>query len=105
MDPSIDRLILDKTHLDNLDLALQELSQKTKNRNAVVIVGGDFNCPSIDWTDQSTIPGCANRPLHERLLEILSDSHLTQMQQDPTRLGNVLDLYCTNKPNLWISVK
>ena len=40
------------------------------------------------------------RPRHKKLFDVISDHHPTQMQWEPTRLGNVLDIYCTNKPRL-----
>ena len=38
--------------------------------------------------------------MHEKLITLLNDHHLTQLQKEPTRECNVLDLYCTNKPSL-----
>ena len=38
--------------------------------------------------------------MHEKLITLLNDHHLTQLQKEPTRECNVLDLYYTNKPSL-----
>lgn len=69
-------------------------------KNSTVILGGDFNCGDIDWQTNTIASSCNNKQLHERLLDLLSDHCLEQMQRDPTRLGNILDLYCTNRPGL-----
>ena len=87
-------------HLDHLDSALRSLSTKTKNPNSTVILGGDINCGHIDWHTDTVTEGYNSRPTFEKLLDVISDHHLTQMQREPTRLVNILDLYCTNKPGL-----
>ncbi len=38
--------------------------------------------------------------VHNRLLAVLNDHHLEQQQHTTTREGNVLDLYCTNRPTI-----
>ena len=38
--------------------------------------------------------------MHDKLITLLNNHHLTQLQKEPTRECNVLDLYCTNKPSL-----
>ena len=86
--------------LDQLDSALRSLSTKTKDPNSTVILGGDNNCRHIDWDTNTITEVCSSTPTHEKLLDVISDHHLTQMQWEPTWLGNVLDLYCTNKPEL-----
>ena len=41
-----------------------------------------------------------NRLLKEKLIEIISEAGLQQMQREPTRDHNLLDLLCCNKPSL-----
>jgi len=86
--------------LEQLNQVLKYMSKKTKNPNATIILAGDFNCKDIDWDTNTITVDCDNKQLHEHLLDILSDHHLTQMQREPTRFGNTLDLYCANKPGL-----
>ena len=38
--------------------------------------------------------------MDEKLLDILDENHLHQMQHQPTRLNSVLNLFCMNKPDL-----
>ena len=41
-----------------------------------------------------------NRHLKEKLIEVISEAGLQQMQREPTRGQNLLDLFCCNKPSL-----
>ena len=41
-----------------------------------------------------------NRLMKEKLVTVLAEAGLTQMQRDPTRGQNLLDLFCCNKPSL-----
>ena len=42
----------------------------------------------------------SNRLLKEKLIEVISEAGLQQMQREPTRDQNLLDLFCCNKPSL-----
>ena len=83
--------------LDDLDKALKDLSRKYKNQNTTLIIGGDFNTGCINW---EILPGCPNIAVHEKLVSILADHHLYQMQRLPTLLDRILDLFCVNKPGI-----
>ena len=41
-----------------------------------------------------------NRLLKQNLIEVISEAGLQQMQREPTRGQNLLDLFCCNKPSL-----
>ena len=41
-----------------------------------------------------------NRLLKEKLIEVISEAGLQQMQREPTRGQNLLDLFCCNKTSL-----
>ena len=41
-----------------------------------------------------------NRLLKEKLIEVISEAGLQQMQREPTRGQNLLGLFCCNKPSL-----
>ena len=41
-----------------------------------------------------------SRLLKEKLIEVISEAGLQQMQREPTRVQNLLDLFCCNKPSL-----
>ena len=45
-----------------------------------------------------------NIPLKEKLISILDEAGLKQMQREPTRGQNLLDHFCCNKPSLIKSI-
>ena len=64
------------------------------------MLGGDFNAANIDW-DTGIVPDSTdNRLMKEKLVTVLAVAGLTQMQRDPTRGQNLLDIFCCNKPSL-----
>jgi len=84
-----------------LDVSLGSIHELCKNnKNSTIILGGDFNVPHIDWESGTFPDGIQDKNVHQAVLTTLADNNLTQIQKDPTRLDNVLDLYCTNKPGL-----
>ena len=78
-----------------------EITEKLRNNSKyTVMLGGDFNAPNIDW-DTGIVPDSTNnRLMKEKLVTVLAEAGLTQMQRDPTRGQNLLDLFCCNKPSL-----
>ncbi len=79
-------------------LCMEDITRQAKD--SLIIVGGDFNLPGIDWQVGRFSPPGPHRDQSELLLNILDDNNLTQMNSHPTRKGNVLDLMMTNRPNL-----
>ena len=73
------------------------------NRNkpkTTLILGGDFNAGGIDWETGLVPDDSPNRLLKEKLIEVISEAGLQQMQREPTMGQNLLDLFCCNKPSL-----
>ena len=85
----------------NLETELSEITEKLRNNSKyTVMLGGDFNAANIDW-DTGIVPDSTdNRLMKEKLVTVLAEAGLTQMQRDPTRGQNLLDLFCCNKPSL-----
>ena len=87
--------------LEALDARFYQIAVKLKNnQNSTIILGGDFNAGHIDWATNSVKPRADYVTMHEKLITLLNDHHLTQLQKEPTRECSVLDLYCTNNPSL-----
>ena len=85
---------------EDLDACLhEEIRYFTSNNNQDVIILGDFNLPDINWDDK-TGPGAS-----QRLIEVVNDQFLFQCVQEPTRLGNILDLVLTNDEHKVHSIK
>ena len=62
-----------------------------------VILCGDFNLPSINWS--LTFPTVSS-PAANLLCDLVRDNYLHQMVVDPTRNQNLLDLVFTNQPDI-----
>ena len=73
----------------------------------VIWVLGDLNYPKLDW-DKDDVryikTGCAHTRLYDSFIETMSDFDLSQMVRDPTRQGNILDLFLTTNHTLVNSV-
>ena len=69
------------------------------NRNAHVLVGGDFNCGDIEWSHKQVPHGVQKRQSQQQLLDIIGEHCLTQVVNIPTRNDKTLDLFFTNAPS------
>lgn len=89
---------------DDGDVASLELFETAMKRirpmSAYIVVGGDFNFPSFDWSTNSLKSPCVHQSLHLRFLDFLYDHNLHQMVTFPTRDNNTLDLFVTDHPTL-----
>ena len=91
--------------LVDLEMELAQISEKFKNNpKTTLILCGDFNAGGINWDLCTVDHDTSNRTLKEKLLSILSEAGLKQMQREPTRGQNLLDLFCCNKPSLVKSI-
>ena len=90
--PKID----DTTFLDNLSSSLQQITSKDSSS---ALIGGDFNLPGWDWPTNSLKSKTPYPSIHNKFGDIINDNGLTQIVNEPTRLGNILDLIITNRPN------
>jgi hypothetical protein len=86
--------------LEELNDSIHSVNDRNSSSQKTIILGGDFNVGGIDWDNNIVPPGAPNPSVSTRLLEILDDHNLTQIHREPTREHNILDLFCTNKPNL-----
>ena len=71
--------------------------------DALLFLGGDFNLPGIDWEDVRHRPGISKMNLCESLLSTAAEFHLDQVNLEPTRKKNVLELLFTSNPEVVIS--
>ena len=91
--------------LVDLEMELAQISEKFKNNpKTTLILGDDFNAGGINWDLCTVDHDTSNRTLKEKLHSILSEAGLKQMQKEPTRGHNLLDLFCCNKPSLVKSI-
>ena len=84
-----------------LESQLSEITDTFRNNpKTTLILGGDFNAGGIDWETGLVPDYPPNRLLKEKLIEVISKAGLQQMQREPTRGQNLLDLFCCKKPSL-----
>ncbi|XP_033628827.1 uncharacterized protein LOC117291298 [Asterias rubens] len=78
-------------------------SIQSKFKNAILIVGGDFNLADIDWTNRSVRPYAVESAKCSPLLDVCNDFFLDQLVKEPTRISeaaqNILDLVLSTHPN------
>ena len=72
------------------------LDVKHKYKNSIFWLGGDFNLPDIDWPSNSICGHQYPAAINELYLQMSFNLGLTQHVLTPTRLDNILDLFCTN---------
>ena len=76
------------------------LTRIISNKNAHVLVGGDFNCGNIEWSTMQVPEGVPNRRVQSQLLEIAQEHCLAQVVNIHIREDKTLDLLLTNSPSL-----
>ena len=87
---------------DKVSLPLMKTSAQhaMNTRNAVVVLGGDFNFPGWDWNTKTLKSGAPHPGLHHQFMDTLADLGLEQIVVEPTRNDNTLDLLCLSHPSL-----
>ena len=89
----------DVYNADGFRKSLEMVSQQ----NGDIWILSDLNYPKLNWDKNDVLftkPGCANPTLYDSFIETMLEYNLTQMVRDPTRLGNILDLYLTTNHTL-----
>ena len=86
----------------NLELEnkLAESIDPRNNPKTTLILGGDCNAGRINWETGIVPNDSPNRLLKQKLIEVISEPGHQQMQREPTRGHNIMDLFCWNKPLL-----
>ena len=91
------------SELHHLHVSLSAI--KSKYPAAKIFLGGDFNCPGIDWSNNSLTDSYIPSSFREYLITFAADFYLNQIVNTPTRGSNVLDLCFVTHPKLFTSVK
>ena len=79
--------------LDGLRLALDQVLTKVRSSKSTVVLGDDFN--TLPTTPENTKPYICNK-----LINIVADSGMTQLQRNPSCQDSPLDLFLTSNPSL-----
>jgi len=84
--------------LDDLSASLSYI--KSHYPSSRIILGGDFNCPGIDWSSSCLTESYVSTVMRERLIRLSNDFQIQQLITFATRGANVLDLCFTTHPDL-----
>ena len=78
---------------------------KSKQRypSAQIILGGDFNCPGIDWEHSTLTDSYVPQHYREKLITLIQDTQMSQLVTFPTRGINILDLWLCTHPDSVLS--
>jgi len=89
--------------LDELEKSLYFISNKIRNNpNHTVMLVGDFNLGDIEWDSETVDPKSTQKSASDKLIHLLRDHQLSQMQREHTRENRLLDLFCTTNHH-WLS--
>ena len=69
---------------DDINQLNHSLSMINRNGPKQILLGGDFNCPDINWEINATQENCPDRNVQNALLDMTSDHDLTQIHIEPT---------------------
>ena len=96
----------DKTSEEYLNMVKEEFTDlRKKFKNAVFIIGGDFNLPDINWNKNTVTNKSYPYRVSQTFLDIAQELGLEQMVDFPTRQDNTLDLVLTSHPGFKIRCK
>ena len=93
-----------KRNSQDLDRLAESLKRLNSLKPKYHILCGDFNCPDIIWdsltvsTDPKKDQKCSkvqDRSIQQQLIDLSVEFDLTQIHDQPTRNGNLLDLVFT----------
>ena len=87
----------DNPYLASTKEEFDKLKRKTKHN--VLIIGGDFNSPDIDWPTLSIQGNQYPLRLSKTILDLVNDNDLEQIVDFPTRKDKTLDLIMTTHPS------
>jgi hypothetical protein len=95
-----------RTEESYLAAAQQEFASiRLKHKTAVMIVGGDFNIPDVDWSTTSITGTQYPRRVSQAFLNIVADNNLEQQVTFPTRKDSTLDLILSSHPGFKLRCK
>ena len=80
------------------------LKQRSK-RNTILLIGGDFNIPDINWTDMSIERRQYPAKVNQAFLDMIADNGLEQLVNFHTRKDRTLDLILTSHPSFKVRCK
>jgi hypothetical protein len=71
-----------------------------QGNNNNIMLGGDFNCPDIDWSNLHVKSQAHDIDVQKAVIDITTNIGMTQVHNEPMRENNLLDLIFTMNPSL-----
>ena len=93
----------DAASAEEFEKSLSLVNQEKGN----IWVLGDLNYPKLTWDDDDVPiikPGRSFPKLYEDFVDLMNENSLSQMEKEPTRGENILDLFWITNPTLVNSV-
>jgi len=84
--------------MENLCQVLQNIC--LSNSDTPIWIAGDINLPNVDWESLCVVNNVYPIDFCEKFTEFALNHYFTQVLQSPTRGGNILDIFLTNRPSL-----
>ena len=78
--------------------ALSDLSARFKDH--IIWLGGDTNLPDIDWKTDTITGHSYPVSINQTYIDTFNNIGCEQIVNFPTRINNILDVFCTNPPSL-----
>ena len=78
--------------------ALSDLSARFKDH--IIWLGGDTNLPDIDWKTDTITGHSYPVSINQTYIDTFNHIGCEQIVDFPTRINNILDVFCTNRPSL-----
>ena len=88
-----------KKDTQELKKSLDKLTQDGA-KTVDVILGGDFNCPDINWENNSVSPSANDHDIQQAVIDVTTSNLLTQIHDQPPRGPNILDIIFTSNSSL-----
>ena len=77
--------------------ALSDLSARFKDH--IIWLGGDTNLPDIDWKTDTITGHSYPVSINQTYIDTFNHIGCEQIVNFPTRINNILDVFCTNRPS------
>ena len=82
----------------NKVICISDLSARFKDH--IIWLGGDTNLPDIDWKTDTITGHSYPVSINQTYIDTFNHIGCEQIVNFPTRINNILDVFCTNGPSL-----
>ena len=78
----------------------RSLNLTLQGNNKNIMLGGDFNCPDIDWSNLHIKSQAHDIDVQKAVIDITINIGMTQVHNEPTWENNLMDIIFTMNPSL-----